>query len=167
MTKVPVAVEYSRTVRVPVKTAFDQTLPIALPEIFRRGFGIIPPIKEVRDQDGVWSRAGQTRTVVPVGGGSMREELTAVRRPESFDYILSELRGPMSLLASQARGQWSFESVDSGTEITWRWSITPRSGASRLLMPMFTWCWRGYARRALDGLADKLEALSTPHSPAG
>ena len=160
-----VDVEHSRTVRASAPAAFDYTLPIPLPEIFRRRFGIIPPIKEVKDQDGIWSHAGQTRTVVPVGGGSMREQLTAVSRPHSFDYVLTDLRGPMSLVASEARGQWVFTTVGAGTEITWRWSITPRSAASRLLMPIFTWSWRGYARRAMDGLADRLESGNTPDSP--
>ena len=73
--------EQSRAIPVDVDTAFRRMLPMPLPTLFSRWYGPIAPVKSVRDQVGEWSTAGQTRTVVQVGGGSMREELTAVDAP--------------------------------------------------------------------------------------
>lgn len=73
-----VVVEQSRAIPVTVEAAFGGTLPISLPLICSHWYGPIPPIKEVRDQTGAWDAAGQTRVVMMVGGGSVREELTSV-----------------------------------------------------------------------------------------
>src|SRR5690348_12496731 len=99
----PLVVEQSRVVPVAVDKAFHGTMPIPLPELFAHWYGPIPPIKDVRDQTGAWDAAGQSRTVVLVGG-SMREQLTGVDPPRSFDYRLSEIKGPMAALIESVSG---------------------------------------------------------------
>ena len=152
----PVVMEYSRAIPVDVATAFDRTLPIALPTLFRRWYGPISPIKEIRDQVGQWDSVGQTRTVVQVGGGRMREELTLLDRPHAFGYTLSAITGPLSPLVDHIEGQWRFAPVGTGTRVTWHWVVHPKSRASALAMPAFAALWRGYARQALEQLSDEL-----------
>lgn len=150
-------VEQSRTVPVTVDDAFAGTLPLPLPQLFRRWYGPIPPIKEVRDQAGEWASAGQTRTVLLTGGGSMREELTAVDPPRSFGYRLTDLTGPLAALVDHVEGRWQFTPTGSGTTVTWGWVIHPRSRLAAPVMPVFGRLWKGYARRALAQLSELLE----------
>lgn len=146
-------VEQSRVVPVAVEEAFAGTLPLPLPELFQRWYGPIPPIKAVRDQAGAWAAAGQTRTVVLTGGGSMREQLTGVDAPHGFDYRLSGITGPLASLVVSVDGQWRFSQAAEGTLVTWRWTIHPRSALAVPVLPVFGWLWRGYARRALARLS--------------
>jgi hypothetical protein len=157
----PLVVEQSRAIPVSVADAFAGTLPMPLPTLFRRWYGPIPPIKEVVDQRGAWDAAGQTRTVMLTGGGSMREALTRVDAPRSFGYALSNITGPMSPLVSGVDGEWLFNPVGTGTLVTWRWSIHPRSRLAAPALPAFGLLWRGYARQALEELSNNLVAGST------
>ena len=149
-------VEQSRAVPVTVADAFTGTIPIPLDELFCRRYGPIPPIKEVRDQSGAWDAVGQTRTIVLSGGGSMAETLTSYDEPRSFGYALSDIKGPMAPLVSGVNGEWSFHPVGTGTRVTWRWTIHPRSGLTAPLLPVFGRLWKGYAARSLARLSDLL-----------
>jgi hypothetical protein len=149
-------VEESRLIPVPVGEAFHRTLPMPLPELFKRWHGPIPPIKEVRDQTGAWDAAGQTRTVLLAGGGSMREELTSVDAPRSFGYLLTKVRGPMTLLVDHVVGEWIFTPAEGGSEVTWRWTIHRKSILTAWALPLFARIWKGYARLALGDLSDAL-----------
>lgn len=81
-----VVVEQSRAIPVQSEDAFGGTLAAALPVICSHWYGLIPPIKEVRDQTGAWDSVGQARVITMVGGGRVREELTSVDPPRSFGY---------------------------------------------------------------------------------
>ena len=108
----PLVVEQSRTISMAQEEVFRDMVPMPLPSLFRKWYGPIPPIKEVRDQTGDWDAVGQSRTVVLVGGGSMREELTQFNSPHSFGYTLSEVKGPLSPLVGRVDGEWTFESLE-------------------------------------------------------
>ncbi len=73
--------EASRAYPVEVGHAFDRTIVHPLPELFRRRYGPLPPIKAVTGFTEPWSTVGQTRTIHLADGGTMLEELTAVDRP--------------------------------------------------------------------------------------
>lgn len=148
--------QQSRVIPVEVATAFEHTLPMALPTLFSRWYGPIAPIKAIRDQSGDWSSVGQTRTVVQVGGGSMREELTLIDPPNRFGYTLSRITGPLAPLVDHVDGQWRFAPAGTGTEVTWHWVVHPKSRMTAPLMPAFAALWRGYARQALERLAAEL-----------
>lgn len=152
----PITVERSRTIPVAPEEAFSRTLPMPLPTLFRRWYGPIPPIKEVRDQHGEWQSAGQTRTIALAGGGTMRETLTDVDPGRLFGYAITDIRGPMAPLIGRVDGAWIFDSVGTGTRVTWRWTLHPRSVLSAPALPVFGRIWRGYANRALESLSDYL-----------
>lgn len=144
----------SRTYPVTVEDAFDRTLALPLPTLFRRRYGALPPIAEVRDQDGEWGTVGQTRTIVlqGPGGGSMVETLTLHDRPQAFGYRIGGITGPMKPLVSGVEGRWAFEAAGTGVRITWSWTVHPASGASARAMGAFARMWTGYARRAFEEL---------------
>lgn len=55
---VTTTVEQARAIPVELQRAFDVTLPVPLTAIFSRRYLLLPPVKEVRGQDGVWGRVG-------------------------------------------------------------------------------------------------------------
>lgn len=152
----PVVVERSRAIPNSPDEAFAKTMPMPLPELFARWYGPIPPIKAVRGQVGEWAGVGQTRTIALVGGGGMRETLTSVDAPRSFGYTLSDVRGAMAPLIDHVEGQWLFTPHGTGTLVTWRWTLHPRSALSAPALPVFARIWRGYARQALETLSAHL-----------
>lgn len=152
----PVVVEQSRAIPVVPAEAFARTLPMPLPTLFARWYGPIPPITEVRGQTGDWSAAGQTRTIVLAGGGTMRETLTAVETPTWFGYTITGITGPMAPLIDHIDGAWIFSPRGTGTEVTWRWTLHRKSALTAPALPVFARIWRGYARQALESLSDYL-----------
>jgi len=153
----PVTFEQSRAIPVEPRPAFEATLPVPLTAIFSRRYLLLPPIKEVRGQDGVWGHVGQSRTVVTTDGGSMREVLTAVDPPHSFRYHQSDISGPLRPLVDSIDGHWEFAIKGTGTLVTWRWTVYPKGVGGRV-MPLIILMWRGYARQALELLSDHLLA---------
>lgn len=152
----PVTVEQSRAIPVSPQEAFAKTMPMPLPELFSRWYGPIPPIKAVRGQAGNWATVGQNRTIALVGGGGMRETLTRVDPPNSFGYTLDDVRGAMAPLIHHVEGEWVFAPDGAGTNVTWRWTLHPRSALTAPLLPVFGRIWRGYARQALQTLSGYL-----------
>ena len=156
----PLTVERSREIPVDVQQAFDGTLAIPLPTLFRRWYGPIPPISKVSNQTGQWDAVGKTRIVTLTGGGSMREELTHLDAPHAFGYILSEIKGPLAPLVNRVDGEWLFAPAGHGTTVTWRWTLHPRSRLAAVALPVFGRLWLGYARHALEELQRLLTSAS-------
>ncbi len=152
-----IIVEQSRAIPIELPRAFEQTLPMPLTAIFSRRFALLPPVKEVRGQQGVWGQPGQTRTVVTTDGGTMRELLTEVDAPSSFSYLLSDITGPMRPLVNSIDGHWEFTTRGTGTLIIWRWTLHP-TAVGAYVMPLIILMWRSYARQALELLSDRLLA---------
>lgn len=152
----PLVLEQSRAIPIVPDSAFNGTVPLPLAQLFRRWYGPIPPIKGTRDQTGDWNAVGQARTVLLTGGGSMREVLTSYDAPRKFGYTFSDVKGPLAPLAARIEGEWLFEPVGTGTNVTWRWTVHPRSGLSALALPIFGRLWKGYARQSLEDLSNQL-----------
>jgi hypothetical protein len=152
----PISVEASRAIPVEPRRAFDQTLLMPLTELFTRRYGLLPPIKQVREQDGPWGQVGQSRTVVTTDGGTVRELLVNLDPPHSFSYRLSEITGPLRPLVESIDGRWEFAPEGTGVLITWRWTMHPRGVLGARVMPAITSMWHGYARQALEQLSEQL-----------
>ncbi len=147
----------SRTVPVPVDVAYEAVLPMPLPRIFSRRFAALPPIKEVRDQEGVWGTVGQSRTIVLADRGTMRETLTSVTPGRSFGYDIEPLSGPLKPLVSGAAGTWTFAPAGDGVEVSWQWVVRP-TWIGGVAMPLLARMWQGYARQALEEIERALLA---------
>ena len=121
----PLTLRASRSIPVAVDTAYAAVLPMPLPRIFSRRYLALPPIKEVRDQDGEWGTVGQTRTIVLADRGTMRETLTSVTPGTSFGYDIAPRTGPLKPLVAGAQGLWSFAPAGDGVEVSWQWVVEP------------------------------------------
>jgi hypothetical protein len=153
--------EQSRAIPVDIQRAFDLTLPAPLTTIFCRRYAILPPIREVRGQDGAWGQIGQTRVVVTTDGGTMFERLVTIEAPRLFAYRLTDITGPMKPLVDSIEGRWEFARAGTGTLVTWRWTVHPRNLGSPF-MPLISRMWRPYARQALEELSDLLLGSEPP-----
>jgi hypothetical protein len=142
----------SRTFPAGVKRSFEELLACGLDRLFDRRYGAIPPVKRVQGQPDTWGTPGQTRTILLVGGGSVREELREVSSPGRFSYHLDEITGPLKALVRSVDGAWEFEKAGTGVRITWRWTLHPRGRAGALAMPLFERMWQGYARQAFENI---------------
>ena len=149
-------VSASRTIPVDVERAFDVVLTEPLTRLFCRRYGPIAPIREVRDQTGPWGEVGQTRTIALADGGTMRERLTEVVRPERFDYVLTDFTGAFRPLVSHVDGRWAFAPEGTGVRVTWSWTLHPTSTYAARVLPLVGRMWRGYARQALEQTSDVL-----------
>ncbi|WP_068269263.1 SRPBCC family protein [Aldersonia kunmingensis] len=152
----PRTLEESRAISLPLADAYHGTIVFPLPELFRHRSGPIPPIKEIRDQDGEWGTVGQTRTILLQGGGSVREELTSVDAPNSFGYRLAEVKGPMSLLFTAVDGLWSFAPDGTGTNVSWQWTVHPRAAVPGFVISAFAHYWHDFAGKSLAELSTRL-----------
>lgn len=149
----PLVVEQTREMPVEPTDAFLGVLQMNVPAVFSRWYGAFPPIKEVV---GDFAKVGDARLLKFSGGGSAREELVHLDPPGGFGYSLSEIKGPLALLASGVQGRWTFDGVNAGTAATWQWTVRPRSVVAAPAMPLFATMWRGYARQALEELSRHL-----------
>lgn len=148
-------VEQSLVIPVGVEEAFEGTLPAPIPAVFGNWYGPLPP-KHVIGQDGEWGAVGQTRTLQMAGGGSVREELISVDPPKSFGYRLTQIKGPLAQLIAAVEGAFVFVPRAEATEVTWRWTLQPKSALSAQCLPLFAVLWEGYARKALRELSGLL-----------
>lgn len=151
-------VEQSRTIPVTPEQAFRGIIEMDVPTMFRRRYGPIPPIRAVSGRDGNnWSGTqGQTRVLELAGGGSIRETVVDVDEPHAWRYRITDFQGPLKTLLTKIDGEFLFDPAGTGTRITWRYNMFPRSRLAAMAMPAFGWCWRGYARQMLEELADWL-----------
>ena len=86
--------EQSRAIPVELQRAFDATLPMPLKAIFSWRYGLLPPVKEVRGQDGIWGQVGETRTVVTTDGGTMPRTTDPRRTPALVQISLERYLWP-------------------------------------------------------------------------
>ncbi|WP_431095420.1 SRPBCC family protein [Polaromonas aquatica] len=139
------------TVEASREKTFLHIVPIDLTTIFT-GFGPLPSVTGSLNQTGPWDAAGRSRTVVFSDGSSARETLTNYEYPSRFAYRITEFTGVLRFLATEARGEWWFESVPgrSATSVRWRYEFISRSILLKPLVSLFTRSlWRGYMRKAL------------------
>ena len=136
----PLVVEQSRAIPVEVDKAFDRAFWMDAPTVFRRWYDLFPPIKQ---PTGDWGAVGAARTRKLVGGGSMREDLVRLDAPSSYGYTPSDIKGAL-------------EPVGTGTKVTWRWTVHPKSALFAPGLPVFGRFRRGHARQALKELSKQL-----------
>lgn len=152
----PTTVRRSALIPVSTETAFTAALTLPLPLLYRRRYGPMPPIVEVRDQAGDWTTPGETRVFVTADGGSMREEMLSIERPRRFTNRLTVLGGPFTHLVAEVVETWSFRDVGTGTEATWEWNLFAKSAGAGLVVPVIGRLWLGYARNVLAQLTEEV-----------
>jgi hypothetical protein len=149
------------TIHVPRANAFEHIVPIDLASIFT-GYGPLPSVSKTLNASGAWDAAGRSRTVVFADGSSASESLTGYDFPNGFAYRITGFTGALKYLASEARGQWWFESgADKGTtSVRWRYEFVSRFKILKPLVSLFTHrLWRGYMSKALGLAKAQLEGF--------
>jgi Polyketide cyclase / dehydrase and lipid transport len=149
-------VEVSRIVSVEPDVAFDRLMNVRLTDVFNRRYAALPAVTEVTDQPDDWGFVGQTRTIVLADGGRLRETLTDVDRPHSFDYRLDGIEGPLRHFVHSIDGVWTITPQDGGSRIGWAWTFYPKASPARLTTSVIGRMWTGYADRALRELEASL-----------
>jgi hypothetical protein len=145
-------VEASRLVAVEPSQAFDRLIAARLPEVFCRRYAAFPAIRDVADEPPDWGTVGQSRTILLADGGSLRQTLTSVDRPDSYSYLLDEIQGPLRPWVRTVDGVWSVTPEGTGARIGWTWVLHPKASPARLTMSVIGRMWKGYADRALAEL---------------
>ncbi|WP_375424911.1 SRPBCC family protein [uncultured Friedmanniella sp.] len=158
----PTTVHRSGTVAAPVEVVFEAALSLPLPQLYSRRYGPIPPIVDVREQQGLWESPGQSRVFVTGDGGTMREEMLSIDRPHGFANRLTVLSGPFKPVVTIIEESWSFRPVAEGTEATWEWNLFARSAVARPLAAVVGRLWLGYAGGVLAQLAQEVGASGPP-----
>lgn len=154
------------TAQCSIDKAWDVFVPVALPDVFPRGKGPIPAVVAVTDQTASrWDTVGTSRSVHLSDKSIVTETITHVRLPSNnnkpaaeFGYRVSGFARPLSWLATEAHGYWTFtpdDNDDSTTRIAWRYTFTPRLSSFVLSLLVQTF-WKAYMT---DGLANVVRLM--------
>jgi Polyketide cyclase / dehydrase and lipid transport len=155
----PYLLSSSTVVQAPIEVAFDGIMNAPLEELFPKGAGIIPAVKECTGQVGPWATVGQTRKVVTADGNSNTETLVTYDRSGGlYQYRLSDLTGPLKALVAGVDGQFTYVAEGSGTRVTWSWTMHPTNAVTRALLPVMGVFWRQYAAKMWPLYAARLPA---------
>lgn len=131
-------------IEAPRERAFDISVdPERMPQLFR-GFGPIPGMKKL-EVDGEHA-TGATRRIHNEDGSIIEELVVEITRPKTHRYrIVSGLEPPFSKLVSGGEGHWSFEHIDRGTRVTWRFAFEL---STRAALPIALPIVKGFFRKA-------------------
>jgi hypothetical protein len=119
--------------------------------------GLLPAVTAVADQPATWDAPGQTRQLLLSDGGSVIEHITDVRRPDFFGYNLTDFQKLFGRLVEHARAEWTFTTVDGGTNIHWSYTFFPRRGSGVVLALIVRLLWAPYMRKVLPGIVAEVE----------
>jgi hypothetical protein len=141
----------SHTVAVAVERLFDTVVAEdVLPYVLHRHL-LVPGVRNTESLSGPWHVPGSTRIVRLTSGAAVREEVTGWQRPSTFSYRVTALPRPLSSLAREAVGLWSFEGDEERSRLIWTYSFEPAGGwAIPLLRAFVATQWAGYMRRCAE-----------------
>lgn len=116
-----------------------------LPKVLT-GYGPLPGVVATSANTGPWNRPGSERVVHLADGSSLREQVTAYRRPSYFSYRVRAFDSAViNNLTSSGRGEWTFTEVPGGTHVQWTYAFKRRNFIAGI--PLFFVVhvlWRGY-----------------------
>lgn len=96
------------------------------------------PIAQVRGAvrltAGGWDHAGARRVVVFADASTLLEQIERFERPQHFAYQVKDFTAAVRTLAVGGHGVWEFTPSASGTRISWTYTFTARSRATRSLL---------------------------------
>jgi hypothetical protein len=147
--------------RAPIGVVFDYIAAEDTPPKMMLGYGPVPGVAGGEVHEGPWDHPGAYRTVHLEGGGTAREEITALRRPEYFSYRVSDFSISARHVVAAARGEWWFETRGDSTLVRWTYTFEPRSLPRAPLAFAFGRLPRkGYMERAMREAKAQAEVAS-------
>ena len=149
--------------RAPAEAVFDYVVAEDTPEEVMLGYGPVPGVVGGEIHEGPWDHAGAYRAVHLEGGGTAREEITAIQRPGYFSYRVSDFSIVARHVVAAARGEWWFEPRGDSTLVRWTYTFEPRSLLRAPLAFAFArLLWKGYMERAMRESKARAEAVARP-----
>ena len=123
-----------------------------------QGYGPLPRATGTSDPDGVWGRAGASRTVHFGDGSAARERLVAAERPGHLRYRVTDYTNSLRVWATAAVADWRLTRDGAATRVVWTYAFEPRFALARLaLLPVVHGLVRGYMRHILREVARRAE----------
>lgn len=159
----PVTVE--SPCRTSAHTAFEVIAPIDLSLIFT-GMGPLPGVRGVRQQTGPWDTVGRTRKPDLSDGSTATERLVEYTPPHSFSYEIADFTGPMRLLVSKVRGEWTMTPDGPNCTVRWTYSFYPHARRRWLMRLVVVPLWRRYATATLTRAIHIAESETASAAPA-
>ena len=98
--------------------------------------------------------------VTATDGSSFTETLTELERPHVIEYTMTDIQGPLRLIAQHVDVRWTFDDHRNGARVSWSWVVTPPNRLSAALESFFRPQWSRYAGRALG----RLELIAERHA---
>jgi len=122
-----------------------------LPKVLT-GYGPLPAVVRTSENTGPWDTPGSARLIHLADGSTVREQVTEYAAPNRFAYRVWEFGNPViKALATQARGEWTFEAVPEGTKVIWTYTFTAKNGLAAVPLSGITqMLWRGYMDVCLE-----------------
>jgi hypothetical protein len=122
-----------------------------LPKVLT-GYGPLPAVVRTSENTGPWNTPGSARLIHLADGSTVREQVTEYAAPNRFAYRVWEFgNSVIKALATQARGEWTFEAVPEGTKVIWTYTFTAKNGLAAVPLSGITqMLWRGYMDVCLE-----------------
>lgn len=116
------------------------------------GYGPLPAVVGTSGHAGPWDRPGSERTIHLADGTTVREQVSRHASPGFFAYRVWSFGNPIiRTLAEEARGEWTFTAAPEGTEVSWTYAFSAKSGWTAVpLRAIVQILWRGYMDVCLD-----------------
>lgn len=155
----PVRISVCETVSAPAHDVFHAATHINARDLIKP-HGPLPGIVNVDGHDAPWSAIGETRRHTLSDKSSVKEELIAFTRDQTFAYRLTEFTGAFAPLVKSARADWHFtQRTADATKIDWTYFFTPQSMAAEpVLWFIVKLFWPGYLKAALSRVKEQAEA---------
>lgn len=134
-----------------------------LPKVLT-GYGPLPAVTRTSGNTGAWDTPGSARVVHLADGSTVREQLTHYSPSGHFAYRVWDFGNPIiRSLATEGRGDWTFEAAPGGTRVSWTYTFTAKNGAAALpLSAVVRILWQGYMDVCLDNSIRLMKASKSP-----
>ena len=142
---------FARTLALTPGSAYATILDSDPRRVFDRRYMVLAPLSS-HETDDQWGAVGGTRGIRASDSSSFCEVLTELDPPRRLRYDMTQISGPLRLIAREVSVCWTFDHHPHGARIAWSWEVTPPNRLSAALESFFRPQWSRYAGRALGRL---------------
>ena len=142
---------FARTLALHPEAAYACVLHCDLRRVFDRRCLVLAPVASYTT-DPRWGQVGGGRQVTATDGSTFTETLTSLEPGSRVEYTMTDIRGPLRMIARHVEVRWAFDPHPDGARVSWCWEITPPNRLSAALESFFRPQWSRYAGRALGRL---------------
>lgn len=148
----PIEFECTQTIPAPADVIFDRIADTATWSAFR-GYGILPGIRSAAYEMRAPAMVGSRIRVRNTDGSEHVEEIYKWEAGSAIAMRLLEFGAPLSSLAAQYSEEWRFEPRPSGTSVSRRIRMYPKSAFTRPMLWLISLLLKQAIARNLDEMA--------------